>query len=86
MKFLKNGNLNGMSIALLLGSGLFLLYASVNLVESYLGKLACFSIGLTAVAAAGFSGRAKALGLRPFGESPWRRAKRTYAEDDKPKE
>lgn len=86
MKFLENGNLNGMSIALLLGSGLFLLYASVNWVESHLGKLACFSIGLIAVAAAGFAGRSKALGLRPFGESPWRRAKRTYAEDDKPKE
>ena len=84
--FLKNGNLSGVSIALLLGSGLLLLYASVNWMDSYFAKLACFSIGLTEIAAAGFAGRSKALGLRPFGESSWRKAKRTYEETDAHKE
>ncbi|WP_427309430.1 hypothetical protein [Cupriavidus sp. H39] len=84
--FFNNGNLTGLSIILLLGFGLFFLYASVNWLESYPGRLASFSIGLMAVAAAGFAGRSKALGLRPLGESPWRKAKRTYSEDEKPKE
>ncbi|MCY1228589.1 hypothetical protein D9M68_678620 [compost metagenome] len=83
--FLKDGNISGISIAILLVFGLFILYASVNWIDNYLAKLACFSIGLTAVAAAGFAGRSKAIGLHPFGEPPWRKAKRTYSEDDKPK-
>lgn len=41
--FLRNGNL------LLLGFGLIFLYASVNWLESYLGKLVSFSIGMASV-------------------------------------
>ncbi|BDB27464.1 hypothetical protein CTP10_R48720 [Cupriavidus sp. P-10] len=84
MKYLlKDGNLSGFAIIVLLVVGLLLVYACVSWIESYLGRLASFSVGLVCVASAGYAGRAKALGLRPFGESPWRKAKRTYEEKDK---
>lgn len=78
----KNGNLSGFAIVALLIFGLVLVYACTNWIDSYLGRLAAFTIGLTCVAAAGFAGRAKALGFRPFGESSWRHAKKTYDKDD----
>lgn len=46
----------------------------------------CAVAGLLLGAIGAYSGRAALFGLRPFGESPWRRAKRTYEEADSHKE
>ncbi len=40
------------------------------------------SIGLAVSAIGGYSAKAQVLELRPFGESSWRKAKRTYGQDE----
>lgn len=83
MKFIvKNGNMSRLAIVALIIVGLVLVCACIYWIDSYMGRLAAFTIGLTCVAASGFAGRAKALGLRPFGESSWRHAKKTDNKDD----
>jgi len=79
---IKNGNLSGLAIVVLIIVGLVLVYACIYWIDSYMGRLAAFTIGLTCVAASGFAGRAKALGLLPFGESSWRHAKKTDSKED----
>ncbi|MCA7086484.1 hypothetical protein K7G19_23085 [Cupriavidus sp. DB3] len=70
-KLLKDGNLSGIAIAMAPVVGVALVFSVVYWLESYLGRLISFSIGLTLVAAAGYAGRAKAIGLRSLRGTEW---------------
>jgi uncharacterized membrane protein YoaK (UPF0700 family) len=84
MKFTNDeGSFTGFSISLCLLIGLALICGSLEWIENHFLRVLGFSIGLVAVAAAGYAGRAKALGLRSFGMSSWEKAKKSYEEDDK---
>jgi hypothetical protein len=79
MKLLnESGALSGYLIAALLLMGVALLYGSLSWFESFYLRLLGWSIGLAMVGSAGFAGRASALGLRAFGEEPWRKARSSY--------
>ncbi len=79
MKYIiTDGNLSGFSILLLIAFGFTSLYGSVSCFDSHFLQKLSFVIGLSAIATAGYAGRSRALGLRPFGSPSWRRAKATY--------
>ncbi|TMS56925.1 hypothetical protein MW7_013185 [Imbroritus primus] len=79
----KDNNLSGLAIPFLILTGIILIYISLELIEHYYFRLFLFSIGLLSVATAGYAGRSRALGLRPFlKEEEWRKAKETYDPPD----
>lgn len=83
IKFLiKNGHLTGVTCVLFFLIGLGALYVSVKYIHGHTAKMFGVSIGMMLMAIGGYAAKASALHLRPFGESPWRKAKRSYKEDD----
>lgn len=60
--------------------GLLLIFLGIKFLNGW-AAYSCAVIGLIIGAIGAYSGRAALFGLHPFGESPWRRAKRTYKED-----
>lgn len=75
----KDNNFSGLAIFTLILIGFLLLYISLELIEHFYIRLFFFSLGLLSIATAGYAGRSRALGLRPFlKEEEWRTAKRTY--------
>ncbi len=76
----EDGSLTGASIAALLCFGLLLLFGTLMWSENYYFRIIGFCIALPVIAGAGYAGRAKALGLRSFGQYEWRSAKSSYEE------
>ncbi len=76
--FIVKGSFTGFAIGALLVIGVFLIFGSLEWIGNFYFKILGYSLGMTALAGAGYGGRAKALGLRPFGQSEWRSAKSTY--------
>ncbi len=79
---LKDGNLTGIAIASVFVAELVLVFVAIYWLESYLGRLISFSVGLSLCAAVRYAGRAKAIGFRHFDEAEWCKAKRTYDDWD----
>jgi hypothetical protein len=78
VKLIQNGGITAwLRWALVIGGAVI-----VFLGISYLDSIVIMSIGLLMAAVGGYSSRAKMLGLKPFGESSWRKAKKTYEEND----
>ncbi|HWW08182.1 hypothetical protein [Collimonas sp.] len=80
MKIMNEGNFSGLAICTLLLIGASLIYTSIDWVENYYLRALGFSIGLAAIAAAGYSGRTKALGLKIF-DNAYKKAKGSYNRD-----
>ena len=78
IKFIENGGIAAwLRWALIIGGAII-----VFLGISHFDSIIIMSIGLLMAAAGGYSSRAKMLGLKPFGESSWRKAKKTYGGND----
>jgi hypothetical protein len=83
MKLLVDGNLTTPVRAglIVIGALLILLGLGLETIPNWLGIVA-FLLGIAAIFIGGLSSRAKLIGIKPFGESEWRKAKRTYDEKD----
>lgn len=82
LKILQNGNLTFVAALLVVITGFLIAYLSLEYLPSRILKVVGLSIGLAFAAIGGFSGRARALDLKPFTNDPlgWRKAKATYSE------
>ncbi|UIF87506.1 hypothetical protein [Cupriavidus sp. UYPR2.512] len=81
--FLKNGNFTGISQAIFIIAGMILMavIVSININPNWL-SIFLFMFGLFLAFFGGFSARAQLSDLRVFGEPDWKRAKRTYTENE----
>ncbi len=87
MKLIKDGNLSAPTRGALIVTGAALILGGLGLeaLPDWFGIIVFF-LGMAAIFIGGISSRAKLIGLKPFGESEWRKAKKTYKEgDDQPK-
>ncbi len=87
MKLIEDGNFSAPARGGLIVTGAALIFGGLGLdaIPNWLG-MAVFLFGIAALFIGGISSRAKLIGLKPFGESEWRKAKKTYKEgDDQPK-
>lgn len=83
--FVRDGQLTGVAVLVCVVFGLAIAFGSIGHAENYYVRMIGISIGLSIAALGGYSARAYAIHLRPFGRSPWRIAKETYKvspEDD----
>jgi hypothetical protein len=78
MNLLSNGKMKGWVMSALIVAGGVIIFAAIKWVPSGTGRLVIASLGLCVAAVGGFAAKAQVLGLRPFGESEWRKARRTY--------
>lgn len=67
----------------LLVAGLLTILLAVTWIPAGSWRIIVASLGLAVAAVGGYSAKAQVLGLRPCGESEWRKAKRTYEQGDK---
>ena len=81
MKVIEEGNFTGIAICILLLAGAVLVYVSIEWIGNHYLRVLGFSTGLAMIAAAGYSGRAKAIRLKPF-DNTYQKAKDSYKEDD----
>ena len=84
IKFIKNGKFTGLSEALLIG---IVLLGFFGIPIFNIPLWLAVPLGIVAVIAAGlliFEGAAVSIGLSPFSNDPlgWRKAKKTYENDD----
>jgi hypothetical protein len=82
MKIINDGNFTGLAMCGLLLIGGVLIYTSVEWLSNYYLRGLIFSIGCATFAAAGYAGRAKALGLKPF-DNAYKKARESYEQDEK---
>jgi hypothetical protein len=75
------GALSGYAVIILLALGGGLIFGSLAWVENYYLRVLGFSIGIASISGGGYGARAGTLGLRSFGQEPWRRARSTYSND-----
>jgi hypothetical protein len=79
VKFVNDrGSLTGFAILLAFATGLLMLYVSVEWLNNMVLRNLFFTVWLTLVAGAGWGAQGNTLGLRAFGSSTWRTAKKTY--------
>lgn len=85
--FFRNGNFTGLSQAIFIVGGIFLMFATVvmDTTPNWLAVF-LFMAGLLLAFVGGLSARAQLSGLRVFGEPEWKKAKRTYNEHDRSSE
>ncbi|NOV26568.1 hypothetical protein E5S69_23960 [Cupriavidus necator] len=82
MKYpIKDGNIAPFTLDLLVIIGLLVIFIGIKFLNGW-AAYTCAVIGLVIGAIGAYSGRAALFELRPFGESEWRKAKRTYEEKD----
>lgn len=74
IRIIENGGLSTWVRWTLVVVGTGIVFLSLSKVDSIL----LMSFGLALAAVGGYSSKAKMLGLRPFGKSSWREAKRSY--------
>lgn len=79
----EQGALTGYAVVVLLILGPLLIYGSLEWIENYYIRVLGYSIGMSALAGAGYGGRASALGLLAFGDAPWRSAKASYNDESR---
>ncbi|MHA6924991.1 hypothetical protein [Ralstonia solanacearum species complex bacterium KE056] len=79
---IRDGNISPIARNTLVVVGLAIIFLGVKFFSGWIAYT-CAAIGLTVGAIGAYSGRAALFGLHPFGESEWRKAKRTYKNDDK---
>ena len=79
-KFIRNGNLTFFGAVCVVLTGFGLAYVSLEYFSFLTLKVVGLSLGLGIASIGGFSGRAKALDLKPFTNDPlgWRKAKESY--------
>ena len=79
-KFICDGNLTFLGAVCVVLAGFGLVYVSLEYFGSLTLKVVGLSLGLGIASIGGFSGRAKALDLKPFTNDPlgWRKAKESY--------
>ena len=80
---MRDGNLTLAGAIGLVVIGFGVAYVALEYFPSQLLKALGMSLGLAIAAIGGFSGRAKALELKPFTNDPlgWRKAKKSYQAD-----
>jgi hypothetical protein len=80
---MRNGNLTLLGAIAFVASGFGVAYLAVEHLPSPFLKAIGLAIGLAIAAIGGFSGRAKALQLKPFTNDPisWRKAKKSYNDE-----
>lgn len=80
-----DGNLTAPVRGGLIVIGAMLIFGGLGLdpIPNWLG-IAAFLLGTAAIFVGGISSREKLIGLKPFGESEWRKAKKTYKDGDDP--
>ncbi|MBB3012760.1 hypothetical protein [Cupriavidus alkaliphilus] len=76
IKIVEDGGLSTGARWSLVIVGAAIVFISLSQIESILLML----FGLVLAAVGGYSSKAKMLGLKPFGKSAWREAKRSYEE------
>jgi 1,4-dihydroxy-2-naphthoate octaprenyltransferase len=82
MKYLiKDGNISPLARWSFVIFCLFIIFIGIKFLNGW-AAYTCAVIGLVIGAIGAYSGRAAVFGLRPFGESEWRKAKRSYEEKD----
>lgn len=79
--FIKEGNLTGIAVALVLLIGFSTLVASLYFFENQNFRVIGASIGLAIASIGGYGARAKTLGLKPFDNS-YKRSRASYDSDD----
>ncbi|MCY1228590.1 hypothetical protein D3C81_1270980 [compost metagenome] len=82
-EFKSYGKLKSFVMNALFVIGSLIIFAAVKWVPFGTWRIVVASIGLAIAAVGGYAAKAQVLGLRPFGESAWRKAKRTYEEKDR---
>lgn len=80
---IREGNLTLVAAIGLVIVGFGIAFVAIEYLPSPLLKALGMSLGLAIAAIGGFSGRAKALDLKPFTNDPlsWRNAKKSYQSD-----
>lgn len=81
MKLQSEGKLKSWVMSALVVVGALIIFVAIKWISSGALRITVASIGLVVSAIGGYSAKAQVLGLRPFGESSWRKAKRTYDQD-----
>lgn len=83
--FIKDGNLTGIAALLSLTLGFLTLFITFKFVTTKFWAMFGLLLAFLFLLLAGYSGRAKALGLKPFTNDPlgWRKAKKTYEQKEK---
>lgn len=76
----KDGNISSVAQGALVLTGLLMVFIGLKFLTGW-SAYVCSVGGLVLGAIGAYSGRAALFGLHPFGESPWRKAKRTYSEE-----
>ncbi|WP_230956282.1 hypothetical protein [Burkholderia pseudomultivorans] len=84
IRLIEDGNFPDWLRLLLIIVGFAIMFCAFKFIPPTLigGAVALFGFGLALVG--GFASRAYMLKIRPFGNSAWRKAKKTYKEDDRP--
>ena len=79
----RDGNLTLTGAVAFVALGFGIAYLALEYLPSPIFKALGLAVGLALAAIGGFSGRAKALDLKPFTNDPlgWRKAKKTYQVD-----
>jgi len=86
-RFFKNGNFTGLTQSLMCVVGFFMIFGVIWFeVESRFMIMASIIVGLFLMSVGCFSARAQLSGLRVFGEPEWKKAKRTYQDNDEAKQ
>lgn len=82
MKLLRDGNFSGAVRVLLFlfGVGIGYVALACDVAPSAL-RIIVFMSAVVLCALGGYSSWAHVLGVQPFGESSWRKAKKTYKDD-----
>ena len=78
---IRNGNLTGIAVSILLLIGFFIITASLCLLKNRNIRIIGASVGLAIMAMGGYGSRAKTLGLKPFDNS-YKKAKDSYEKED----
>ena len=82
MKLLRDGNFSGAVRVLLFLLGIGIGYVALaSEVAPGVFRIIFFMSAVVLCALGGYSSWAHVLGVRPFGESSWRKAKKTYKDD-----
>lgn len=83
IKLIEDGNFPDWLRLLLIISGFALMFCAFKFIPPTIigGAVALIGFGLALVG--GFASRAHMLKIRPFGNSAWRKAKKTYKKDDR---
>lgn len=83
IKLIEDGNFTGWLRLAFIVFGFVLMFCAFKFIPPTVvgGGIALLGFGLALIG--GFASRAAMLKIKPFGQSQWRKAKRTYGKDDK---